>query len=104
MQENAYQVGNYYKSLLNNLKIKHSCIGDVRGSGLFIGIDIVEPNTKIPNPKLAHHLKNEMRNRYILLSTDGPSNNVLKSKPPLCFTKENANQVTSELDDILTNF
>ncbi len=104
LQENAYQVGNYYKSLLNNLKIKHSCIGDVRGSGLFIGIDIVEPNTKIPNPKLAHHLKNEMRNRYILLSTDGPSNNVLKSKPPLCFTKENANQVTSELDDILTNF
>ncbi len=101
LQENAKIVGNYYRSLLKELMQKYSCIGDVRGSGLFIGFDIVKDNTKTPNTALASHIKNELRNRHILVSTDGPYDNVIKTKPPLCFSKENAEKVVTTVSDIL---
>lgn len=104
LQDNAKTVGNYYKSLLNTLKDKYSCIGDVRGSGLFLGIEIVKDHSKIPAPDVANYIKNELRNRYILISTDGPFDNVIKTKPPLCFTKDNAKMVVSTMDDILKTY
>lgn len=103
LQENAKEVGNYYKSLLLELKKEHKCIGDVRGSGLFLGIEIIDEKTQKTNKKLAHHIKNELRNRNILISTDGPDDNVLKTKPPLCFTKGNAETVVHTIDIILKN-
>jgi 4-aminobutyrate aminotransferase-like enzyme/thiamine kinase-like enzyme len=102
LQSNAKIVGDYYQSLLRGLKDEYDCIGDVRGSGLFIGVEIVkDKETQEPNHELAAYIKNEMRNRNILISTDGPSDSVLKTKPPLCFTKENAELVTSNISDIL---
>lgn len=101
LQENANQVGEYYKSLLSNLRNKYHCIGDVRGSGLFLGVEIVKSDSIQPDMKLAHYIKNELRNRHILISTDGPYDSVLKSKPPLCFTKENAKEVVNAIDEIL---
>ncbi|WP_299681111.1 aminotransferase class III-fold pyridoxal phosphate-dependent enzyme [uncultured Dokdonia sp.] len=101
LQENAEEVGVYYKNGLKELQKKYKCIGDVRGSGLFLGIEIVFENTTKPNTDLAANIKNRMRNRGILISTDGPYNNVLKSKPPLCFTKENVDEVIHALDEIL---
>ncbi|PZX52118.1 hydroxylysine kinase /5-phosphonooxy-L-lysine phospho-lyase [Algoriphagus ratkowskyi] len=101
LQENAKEVGNYYLGLFRELKKKHACIGDVRGSGLFIGVEIVKPGTTEPDTALASHIKNEMRNRNILISTDGPHDSVLKTKPPLCFTKENALTVVENIDMIL---
>lgn len=101
LQQNAKEVGDYYLSLFRDLKEKYSCIGDVRGSGLFIGIDIVKPGTKDPDGELAAHIKNELRNNHILISTDGPYDSVLKSKPPLCFTKDNAKTVVDEVSKIL---
>lgn len=103
LQENAKEVGDYYKSLLLALKKEHKCIGDVRGSGLFLGIEIIDEKTQKTNKKLAHHIKNELRNRNILISTDGPDDNVLKTKPPLCFTKGNAETVVHTIDIILKN-
>lgn len=101
LQENAKVVGDYYKSLLLALKKDHKCIGDVRGSGLFLGVEIIDENTKKTNRKLAHHIKNELRNGNILISTDGPDDSVLKTKPPLCFTKENAKTVVDALNSVL---
>jgi 4-aminobutyrate aminotransferase-like enzyme/aminoglycoside phosphotransferase (APT) family kinase protein len=101
LQENAKIVGDYYKSLFTDLQNTYPCIGDVRGSGLFLGVEIIKDNTMEPNTELAHHIKNEMRNRYILISTDGPYDNVLKTKPPLCFSKENALQTVTEIAGIL---
>ncbi|MDY8138226.1 aminotransferase class III-fold pyridoxal phosphate-dependent enzyme [Aquimarina sp. 2201CG5-10] len=101
LQENAKEVGNYYKSLFLELKEKFDCIGDVRGSGLFLGVEIVEENTKEPDTALAHLIKNELRNQYILISTDGPYDNVLKTKPPLIFTKENAKVVVTKIAHVL---
>ena len=102
LQENSEKVGNYYISQLKKLQTTHECIGDVRGAGLFLGVDIVkERATKEPDTLLANFIKNEFRRRKILLGTDGPFNNVIKTKPPLCFSKDNVDQVVSTLDEIL---
>lgn len=101
LQQNAKDVGDYYQSLFKKLKEKYPCIGDVRGSGLFIGVEIVKEGAMQANPELAHHIKNELRNRYILVSTDGPYDSVIKTKPPLCFTKANAKTVVDTIALIL---
>jgi len=104
LQQNAKVVGEYYQSLFKKLKETYPCIGDVRGSGLFIGIDIVKEDAMEPNPELAHYIKNELRNRFILISTDGPHDSVIKTKPPLCFTKDNAKTVVDAVNTILTEY
>jgi len=101
LQENAKKVGNYYKSLFLELQKKYNCIGDVRGSGLFLGIEIIQENSIKPNIELARHIKNKLRNENILISTDGPFDSVLKTKPPLCFTKENAKKVVDRIEEVL---
>jgi len=101
LQENAKDVGDYYQLLLKELQSRYNVIGDVRGSGLFIGVEIVKENSNEPNTALAQHIKNELRNANILISTDGPFDNVLKSKPPLCFSKENAKEVVDCLEGVL---
>ena len=69
--------------------------------GLFIGIEVVKENSNEPDTKLAQRIKNELRNMKILVGTDGPFDNVIKSKPPLCFTKENAESVVKNFELIL---
>ncbi len=101
LQENAKIVGEYYKSLLSGLQKRYPCIGDVRGSGLYLGVEIVKDNSMQPDTGLAHHIKNELRNRHVLISTDGPNNSVLKTKPPLCFSKEDAFKTVEQVDHIL---
>ena len=101
LQHNAKVTGEFYKSLFKSLQKKHQCIGDVRGSGLFLGIEIIKGDNLEPDTELANHIKNELRNRYILIGTDGPFDNVLKTKPPLCFNKENARKVVENIDEIL---
>ena len=63
--------------------------------------EIIEKNSKKPNTVLAQKLKNELRKKYILVGSDGPFNNVIKTKPPICFTKENVDTVCSEIRKIL---
>lgn len=105
LQENAKEIGKKYKSLLIELQNEFECIGDVRGTGLFIGVELVKDTDSLePDNKLANFIKNELRNLNILVSTDGPFDSVIKSKPPLCFTKENAEQVTDTLYDILKRY
>lgn len=101
LQEHALTVGAHYKNLMNELKKDFSSIGDVRGSGLFLGFEMIDEAGK-QNTALAAHIKNELRNRNILISTDGPYDNVLKSKPPLCFNTKNVEFVVGQITDILT--
>ncbi len=103
LQENAATVGNYFTDQLTALQDQFTNIGDVRGSGLFLGVEIVKDATgKEHDTLLADQLKNELKNRKILVSTDGPYDNVIKMKPPLCFNKNNVDQVISELVSILS--
>ena len=104
LQENAKNVGEYYKLLFIELQKKYDCIGDVRGSGLFIGVEIIKENSIEPNPVLASLIKNELRNRNILISTDGPFDSVIKTKPALCFTKKNAKKVVENIDEALKTY
>lgn len=101
LQENAKTVGQYYKSQLQRLMDKHACIGDVRGNGLFLGVEIVKEHTKSPDTKLASQIKNELKKQYILVSTDGPYDNVIKTKPALCFNTLNVDRVVTTMDQIL---
>ncbi len=102
LQQNAKMVGDYYIQQLSQLQQKYKCIGDVRGSGLFIGFEFVKNRLTLePDTKLANLVKNKMRDNNILISTDGPFNNVIKSKPPLCFSKENVDEVVAAVDSII---
>lgn len=102
LQKNAKIVGDYYLQELRKLQQKYECIGDVRGSGLFIGFEFVKDRLTLePDTKLAQKVKNELRENFVLVSTDGPFDNVIKSKPPLCFTKGNVDEVIGKLGGIL---
>ncbi|XP_069878539.1 ethanolamine-phosphate phospho-lyase isoform X6 [Dipodomys merriami] len=103
LQGNATRVGNYLIELLNRQKAKHTLIGDIRGIGLFIGIDLVKDQEKrTPATAEAQHIIYKMKESRVLLSADGPHRNVLKIKPPLCFTEEDAKFMVDQLDGILT--
>ncbi|MDC0232423.1 aminotransferase class III-fold pyridoxal phosphate-dependent enzyme [Pelagibacteraceae bacterium] len=105
LQKNSKIVGNYFLKHLRNIQKKFpNYISKISGKGLFIGIDlIINGNFLLPNPKLATKLINSLRLKGILLSTDGPYNNVIKIKPPLVFNKDNVNFVCSEIDKFLIN-
>lgn len=103
LQGNATRVGNYLTELLNEQKMKHTLIGDIRGVGLFIGIDLVKDHRKrTPATAEAQHVIYQMKEKRVLLSADGPHRNVLKIKPPMCFTEEDAKFMVDRLDGILT--
>jgi len=104
LQENALETGNYLIKRLKQLQSNYLYIGDVRGSGLFLGVEFInDPLTREPATSLAAFIQNELKERGILVDTDGPFENVLKIKPPLCFTKENADQLVTEIDAILAD-
>ena len=100
LQENASEVGEYLKSELHKLAIEFPIIGDVRGQGLFLGIELVD-NKLNPLEAQTDYLANRMKDHGILMSTDGPDHNVLKIKPPLVFTMENAKELVFYLKKIL---
>jgi 4-aminobutyrate aminotransferase-like enzyme/Ser/Thr protein kinase RdoA (MazF antagonist) len=103
LQQNALIIGTYLKKALMKLKEKFSIIGDVRGEGLFIGIELVlNKETLIPAPLKGAYIIERMKEEGILLSTDGPLHNVIKIKPPLVFTKENSDYLIEKLEKVLS--
>ena len=103
LMENAKNVGDYFLTRLSKLQTEHRIIGDVRGYGLFLGIEFVEEDSpSVPNSRIARYIVERMRDHRILLSTDGPSNNVIKIKPPMVFTKQNVDQVIDSISEILS--
>ncbi len=100
LQENALLVGEYLKASLKKLQAHYPILVDVRGEGLFLGIEFCEAN-KIPATEKTAYLTNRMKTYGILMSIDGPQNNVLKIKPPMCFNKENAANLLDIFERIL---
>lgn len=99
LQEKALEVGTFLKAELNALSKNFSIIGDVRGQGLFLGFELVDSNMN-PLPEQADYLANRMKDYGILMSTDGHDYNVLKIKPPLVFTMDNAKELLFYLHKI----
>ncbi|KAF5273510.1 hypothetical protein FQA39_LY07527 [Lamprigera yunnana] len=102
LRERALEVGNYLKQACDTLKSKHEVIGDVRGVGLFVGIELVTDRIKrLPATKIAAYVVRRMKEERVLISRDGPDENVLKFKPPMVFNKQNADVLVSALDKVL---
>nr|XP_057919702.1 5-phosphohydroxy-L-lysine phospho-lyase [Doryrhamphus excisus] len=102
---NATRVGAHLKDLFTKLQSRHQIIGDVRGKGLFIGVELVQDRqTRKPATKAAAHVVKRLKAEdRICVSTDGPWDNVLKFKPPMCFSVEDAELVARCIDRILTD-
>ena len=98
----AEKLGRYFMAGLDKLQQKYPVIGDVRGRGLFIGIDFVsDSETLQPNAEDASRVVIEMRDRGVLLSIDGPLHNVIKIKPPMVLTKQDIDMTLDLLNDVL---
>jgi 4-aminobutyrate aminotransferase-like enzyme/Ser/Thr protein kinase RdoA (MazF antagonist) len=102
LQENARIVGDFLKTGLERLQEKHQIIGDVRGLGLFLGVDlVVDRETRAPATAQASYVANRLRDRGILTGTDGPHHNVIKLRPPLIFSRGDADLFLDTLDSVL---
>lgn len=102
LRENATLVGTSLLADLNALKEKHSIIGDVRGAGMFIGIDLVKDRvTREPATAEAQHIISRLKQEFILFSADGPNRNVLKFKPPMVLSIDDAKYLVKTLDSVL---
>jgi 4-aminobutyrate aminotransferase-like enzyme len=97
--ENVDRVGAYTRAGLEKLLEKYDVIGDVRGRGLFLGMDLVKNRAlKTPDEVAAHQMANLMKDEGVILSTHGRYENTLKIRPPMIFNQENADQLLTALD------
>lgn len=103
LQEHAAVVGGTLKANLASLAMRHESVGDVRGRGLFLGIEFVEDRSaKTPSARIASYVANRAAELGVLLSTDGPQHNVIKIKPPMTFDQRDGERVVATLDKVLT--
>ncbi|HRB05380.1 MAG TPA: aminotransferase class III-fold pyridoxal phosphate-dependent enzyme, partial [Ilumatobacteraceae bacterium] len=101
----ALDTGDYLLGRFHDLATRHNAIGDVRGRGLYLGLDLVtDRTTKQPATELAANVANRLRERGVLISTDGPHDNVIKIKPPIVFTRALADILCVELDAAFSAF
>ena len=83
----------------------HPAIGDVRGTGLLFGVEFVENReTREPDALTASYVMQRMKSQGVLVSTDGPHRNVVKMKPPLCFTEEDCDTLVNAMDFAIQEF
>ena len=100
LQENALSVGNYLKEELSKMQQEFPVIGEVRGQGLFLGIELTDGEMN-PQTGKAAYLAHRMKELGILMSTDGKDVNVMKIKPPMVFSRSHADQLLDALKLIL---
>lgn len=102
LQANALTVGNHLIVSLRDLMSRFSLIGDVRGSGFFLGVELVrDRETLEPATEETAYVVNRLRQRGILAGSDGPYDNVLKLRPPLIFSKADADLFVATLASVL---
>jgi alanine-glyoxylate transaminase / (R)-3-amino-2-methylpropionate-pyruvate transaminase len=102
IQENALRVGDYLKEGLIDLQNKHAIIGEVRGMGLMLGVELVnDRTTKEPAKAEAATVMEEMKKRRVLIGKGGLFGNVLRIKPPMCITIDDAHYLIAMLDEVL---
>ncbi|MBY5361823.1 aspartate aminotransferase family protein [Rhizobium leguminosarum] len=102
LQQSALEVGRFMLDALQDLSQEFKQIGDVRGTGLFIGVEIVSDRSdKKADAAVTTRIVNGLRERRVLISASGPSANVLKIRPPLVFSQANAELLLGELRETL---
>jgi 4-aminobutyrate aminotransferase-like enzyme/Ser/Thr protein kinase RdoA (MazF antagonist) len=102
LQGRAVAVGERLLAGLRSLADRHAIVGDVRGSGLFLGVELVASRETLePAEAEASFVVNRLREEGILIGTDGPFHNVLKIRPPMPFEAKDADRLVETLDRIL---
>jgi len=102
LQAHALEVGTRMLNGLRVLQTRHPLIGDVRGLGLFIGLELVRNRDSLaPAAREASQIIDEMKSRGFLLSTDGPLHNVIKIKPPMVLTERDVDDTLEALDEVI---
>lgn len=103
LQGNSARIGRQIRHGLRDLSARYDCIGDVRGAGLYIGVDIVSGgrDAKTPDARAATAIVNGMRERRVLISATGFHANVLKIRPPLVFSSADADRLLTTLEEVL---
>ncbi len=102
LQGHARDVGESMGAKLRELIDRHEIVGDVRGSGLFWGVELVRDRATLePAGEEASFVANRMRERGVLLGTDGPYHNVIKIRPPMPFTEADGELLVYELERAL---
>ena len=102
LQRHALETGGYLIRELRRLAESHSIVGDVRGSGFFIAVDLVsDPDTRAPAKEAAARIVNSLRGRGVLTNTIGRHSNILKLRPPMCFGHDDADFFLDRLSAVL---
>jgi 4-aminobutyrate aminotransferase-like enzyme len=101
LMENAHRVGEYLRRGALELAARHSGIGAVRGAGLYLGVELLQPSDGSPAPERTAAVINGLRARQVLIGAAGQFGTVLKIRPPLCFSVEHADRLIATLDAVL---
>jgi 4-aminobutyrate aminotransferase-like enzyme/Ser/Thr protein kinase RdoA (MazF antagonist) len=103
LQENARDVGAHFRQGLRKLAERHDLIGDVRGRGLLIGLELVRDRKSLePAAPETKRVVNRMRDLGVLTASEGPHGNVLKLRPPICFTRDQADMTIAAIGQALS--
>ena len=102
LQQNARDVGQHIVDGLWKLANTHECIGDVRGTGFFVALEFVsDREQRTPDADLTGRLVNDLRNRGVLTGSIGPDDNIIKLRPPMVLSKDDADFLLSVLGESL---
>ena len=102
LMNNAKSTGLYFCQELKKLSGKHELISDVRGSGLFLGVELIDSIKKEPATKKTTEIVDLLSKNGVLVGKTGPYSNVIKIRPPMTFNKEHADRVIECLDEVLS--
>jgi 4-aminobutyrate aminotransferase-like enzyme len=103
LQANAKAMGDRLMTGLKALEAKYEVVGDVRGMGLFVGVELIkDAETREEGTEISSYVKNRMRAHRILLGSEGPKDNILKIRPPLSVDSEGIDMILDALDQILS--
>ena len=100
LQQNALEVGQYLRDRLEILQRDYPVIGELHGSGLLLGVDVIKPDGAL-NPEMADQIMNNMRDYGVLIGTTGQNYATLKIRPPIVFQKEHAEILLAALTKAL---
>jgi 4-aminobutyrate aminotransferase-like enzyme len=99
LQQNALQVGQHIVDGIRMLASRHECIGDIRGTGLFLAVELVsDRQARTPATELTATIVNDLRERGVLTGSIGPDNNILKLRPPMVLSMSDADYMLDILD------
>lgn len=100
LQDNARVMGARLMDGLQHIKTDFGCVGDVRGMGLFLGVELINPDGS-EGTEICKYVKNRLRDHRILIGSEGPKDNILKIRPPLTIEAEDVDMIVSALREVL---